>query len=96
MSPTEVFYDASKVYSGVTEDKWEEYPVQQVNLVTALNECKPNPWTPTMFKLYVYMLVACLNSAINGFDGSLMGGINAMEQYHKYVARTGVEVRGVF
>ncbi|KAF3168987.1 hypothetical protein TWF225_011481 [Orbilia oligospora] len=87
-SPTEIYYDATKVFTGSDgPEKWEaeeSVPFQQVNLVTALAHCKPNPWTPTMFKLYIYMFVACLNSAINGYDGSLMGGINAMTQYHDY------------
>ncbi|TGZ83779.1 general substrate transporter [Ascodesmis nigricans] len=37
-----------------------------------------------MFKLYFFLLVACLNSTINGYDGSIMSGINAMESYQKY------------
>ena len=90
-SPTETYYDATKVFTGSDgPEKWEaeeSVPFQQVNLVTALAHCKPNPWTPTMFKLYMYMFVACLNSAINGYDGSLMGGINAMTQYHEYVLK---------
>ena len=31
-------------------------------------------------------MVGFLNAASSGFDGSLMGGINAMEQYLDYVS----------
>ncbi|RPB04383.1 general substrate transporter [Choiromyces venosus 120613-1] len=37
-----------------------------------------------MFKLYFFLFVAFLNSCINGYDGSLMGGINAMKYYQTY------------
>ncbi|RPA82027.1 general substrate transporter [Ascobolus immersus RN42] len=37
-----------------------------------------------MFKLYFFLFIAFLNSCINGYDGSLMGGINALDQYQKY------------
>ncbi|PWW76466.1 general substrate transporter [Tuber magnatum] len=37
-----------------------------------------------MCKLYFFLLVAFLNSCINGYDGSLMGGINAMVYYQRY------------
>ncbi|KAI5804261.1 general substrate transporter [Peziza echinospora] len=37
-----------------------------------------------MIKLYVVLLAGFLNSCINGYDGSVMGGINAMEQYQSY------------
>lgn len=38
-----------------------------------------------MFKLYYFLFVAFLASCINGFDGSLMGGINAMKTYQRFV-----------
>src|SRR5690606_41253228 len=55
--------------------------VQHVGFTDALIAQKPSPWTKTMFKLYFFLLVAFVNSCINGYDGSLMGGINAMKQY---------------
>lgn len=35
-------------------------------------------------KLYGCLLVATLNSCINGYDGSLMGSINSYPQYRSY------------
>lgn len=57
--------------------------VASVGLAEALKQVKPSPWTRRMFKLYCFLLIAFLNSCINGYDGSLMSGINAMEYYQK-------------
>lgn len=43
-----------------------------------------SPWTPAMFKLYAVLWVAYLCGCLNGFDGSLMGGVNAMDEYQNY------------
>ncbi|KAH8552188.1 general substrate transporter [Umbelopsis sp. PMI_123] len=37
-----------------------------------------------MIIMYFYTAVAMVNSACNGYDGSLMGSINAMSQYNGY------------
>ena len=58
--------------------------VANVALAEALHEEKPNPWSPHMLKLYFFLAVACLNSLSNGYDSSLMGGLNNMDSYHKY------------
>jgi len=57
--------------------------VASVELAEALEKAKPSPWTRRMLKLYFFLFIAFLNSCINGYDGSLMGGINAMEYYQK-------------
>lgn len=57
--------------------------VSHVGFSDALIAQKPRPFTKTMFKLYFFLLVAFMNSCINGYDGSLMSGINAMKQYQK-------------
>ncbi len=44
----------------------------------------PSPWTGSMFKLYGVLAFAYLNACLNGYDGSLMGAINAMTQYESY------------
>lgn len=59
--------------------------VAHVGFTKALLAQKPSPWTMPMFKLYCYLFIAFLNSCINGYDGSLMGGINAMSTYQKFV-----------
>lgn len=58
--------------------------VANVALAEALHEENPNPWSPHMLKLYFFLAVACLNSLSNGYDSSLMGGLNNMDYYHKY------------
>ena len=43
-----------------------------------------SPWTSSMFRLYAVLWVGYLCGCLNGFDGSLMGGINAMTEYQNY------------
>ncbi|KAH7405840.1 general substrate transporter [Phaeosphaeria sp. MPI-PUGE-AT-0046c] len=58
--------------------------VQNVALADATARAGVSPWTRAMFKLYLCLFIATLNSCINGYDGSLMGAINDYEQYQKY------------
>ncbi|KAH7126989.1 general substrate transporter [Dendryphion nanum] len=58
--------------------------VQNVALADATAKAGVSAWTPSMFKLYGILLIATLNSCINGYDGSLMGAINEYEQYKGY------------
>jgi hypothetical protein len=73
--------------------------VKSAALAEATAESKPNPWTRRMFmvrssydfeehadnsKLYGCLLIATFNSCINGYDSSLMSGINAYPQYRLY------------
>jgi hypothetical protein len=55
-----------------------------VQLAHDAGEQKYSPWTPSMFRLYLVLWVAYLCGCLNGFDGSLMGGVNAMESYQEY------------
>jgi len=45
-------------------------------------ECKP--WTKSMFRLYGCLAIAYFCGCLNGYDGSLMGGLNAMSSYQNY------------
>ncbi|KAF2427264.1 general substrate transporter [Tothia fuscella] len=58
--------------------------VLNVALEDAIAKSKPSPWTSSMFRLYFCCLIATFCSCINGYDGSLMGGINAMDTYRDY------------
>ncbi|KAF5664813.1 lactose permease [Fusarium heterosporum] len=40
-----------------------------------------SPWTASMFKLYVVLFIAYCCGCLNGYDGSLMGGLNGMTSY---------------
>jgi hypothetical protein len=57
--------------------------VENVAFADALARAHVRPWTKRMFQLYAVCLIATLNSCINGYDGSLMGAINAMKPYQK-------------
>ncbi|KKA25990.1 hypothetical protein TD95_002708 [Thielaviopsis punctulata] len=43
-----------------------------------------NPMSWSMVRLYVVLLVAYLNGALNGYDGSLMSGLNGMTSYQVF------------
>lgn len=43
-----------------------------------------SPWTPGMFRLYGCLTIAYLCGCLNGYDGSLMGGLNAMNTYQSF------------
>jgi hypothetical protein len=59
-------------------------------LATAADTSIYSPWSLPMFRLYGVLSIAYLCGCLNGFDGSLMGAINAMTPYQNYF---GVYVR---
>lgn len=46
----------------------------------ALNT-KYSPFTLSMFRLYLCLIIPYLCGCLNGYDGSLMGGLNGMDSY---------------
>lgn len=55
-----------------------------VQLAHDVDETVYSPWTPTMFRLYAALGVAYLCGCLNGYDGSLMGGLNGMKSYQRF------------
>jgi hypothetical protein len=55
-----------------------------IQLAEAVESTNYSPWTPSMFRLYGCLLIAYLCGCLNGYDGSLMGSLNAMPTYLKY------------
>lgn len=51
---------------------------------TIMANDKPNPWGKGHLKLYLLATVCFLNSTMSGFDGSLMGSINVLDNYTSY------------
>ncbi|KAF7929972.1 uncharacterized protein EAE97_009569 [Botrytis byssoidea] len=66
------------------ETKSEGIVGEAVQLAHDVDETKPRPFTLGMFRLYGCLMVAYLCGCLNGFDGSLMGGLNAMKTYQTY------------
>jgi hypothetical protein len=63
--------------------------VDNVAFADAVSKSQVRPFSKRMLQLYMFCLVATLNSCINGYDGSLMGSINAMEPYqHQFGMNT--------
>lgn len=40
-----------------------------------------SPWSKGLFKLYLVLFLPYLCGCLNGYDGSLMGGLIAMDSY---------------
>ncbi|KAF4976233.1 hypothetical protein FZEAL_7071 [Fusarium zealandicum] len=69
----------------------KEFNVQSIALTDAIAKDKPNYRCRSQLTLYSFMLFATLNGCMNGYDGSIMSSINAMQQWHDYfgVGKTG-------
>lgn len=59
-----------------------------IQLAEDVEETKYSPWTWAMLRLYLVLSCAYLCGCLNGYDGSLMGGLNGMDSYHKYFHMT--------
>jgi hypothetical protein len=57
-----------------------------VHVTQLLGEAKPKLWTKRMFRLYGILLLGYLCIVLQGYDGSLMGAINAMVRINAFVA----------
>lgn len=55
-----------------------------LQLAIDVEEVVCKPFTKHMFRLYGCMLVCYFCGCLNGYDGSLMGGLNAMKSYQDY------------
>ncbi|KAK0205765.1 hypothetical protein DFS33DRAFT_1416311 [Desarmillaria ectypa] len=67
-----------------------------VNFSKAVETTSLDPWSKRAFKLYFIVMVGFLNAVSSGFDGSLMSGINVMDQYLDYWGRRGGMFSGGF
>lgn len=55
-----------------------------VQLAHDVDDTKYSPWSPRMFRLYLVLSLSYLCGCLNGYDGSLMGGLNGMTSYQRY------------
>ncbi|OQV04538.1 hypothetical protein CLAIMM_09401 [Cladophialophora immunda] len=62
----------------------EEISAANAAFAAALGQNAPNPWGRGHIALYGCCLVVYLCSTMNGYDGSLMGSINALPNYLHY------------
>ncbi|KAL1975649.1 hypothetical protein VTN31DRAFT_4041 [Thermomyces dupontii] len=74
----------------VTEHVHVEHPLdakeqqEPLTLADIMEKHKPNPWGPGYIRLYLMAGLIFLCSTMNGYDGSLMGSINALPNYTRY------------
>lgn len=57
---------------------------EALQLSDEVDAAKYSPWTKSMFRLYGVLAVAYLCGCLNGYDGSLMGGLNAIPNYQHF------------
>ncbi|KAK0119977.1 hypothetical protein ONS95_011401 [Cadophora gregata] len=69
-----------------------------IMLATEVDTTKYSAFSKSMFKLYGVLAIAYLCGCLNGYDGSLMGAINAMKPYQDYfgIGNTGSSTGIVF
>ncbi|CAK7220632.1 hypothetical protein SBRCBS47491_004254 [Sporothrix bragantina] len=53
-------------------------------IADGVENIKVSPWTISMLRLYGCLLVGYLCACMNGYDGSVMGGINGMDSYLQF------------
>ncbi|TAQ89900.1 hypothetical protein B7494_g1772 [Chlorociboria aeruginascens] len=64
------------------------YTGTALHLAFNVEGSKYNPWTWSMTRLYLVLSCAYLCGCLNGYDGSLMGGLNGMKSYQEYFHMT--------
>ena len=73
---------ANTYHNETTPDDKAAHDAEQ--LATDVETQVYSPWTWQMIRLYFVLLVAYLCGCLNGYDGSLMGGLNGMTSYQEY------------
>lgn len=56
-------------------------PETAIELAHQADDTVYTPWTGGLFRLYLVLILPYLCGCLNGYDGSLMGGIIAMTSY---------------
>jgi hypothetical protein len=56
-------------------------PDELRHVAEQVSEVRSSPWTKSMARLYGCLVIAYFCGCLNGYDGSLMGGLNAMGSY---------------
>lgn len=59
-----------------------------VQLAHEVDTTEYSPFSKTMIRLYLILIPAYLCGCLNGYDGSLMGGLNGMTAYQHYFNMT--------
>ncbi|AEO70640.1 7b631b26-01bc-4e01-952b-bb8dd668b6a9 [Thermothielavioides terrestris] len=65
------------------KDGVKEKAVRNAELFAAIKEANINPWSKTSFHLYYAIFIAFCCACANGYDGSLMTSIIAMEPFQE-------------
>lgn len=66
-----------------TDDALHETDVA-VQLAHDADDTVYSPWSRQMVRLYLVLSLSYLCGCLNGYDGSLMGGLNGMKSYQRY------------
>ncbi len=55
-----------------------------IQLAHDVDDTTYSPWSFRMLRLYLVLSLSYLCGCLNGYDGSLMGGLNGMTSYQRY------------
>lgn len=77
--PTQVSADKEEV--DLRDDTQAAALGDAIQIAEDALRAKCNPWTWHMFRLYGVLSIGYLCACLNGYDGSLMGGLNDMKTY---------------
>lgn len=67
-----------------TESLDVDHAQELVKLADDVAATKYKPFTQNMIRLYLVLIIPYLCGCLNGYDGSLMGGLNAMQTYQDF------------
>ncbi|KAK6366420.1 hypothetical protein LTR64_008435 [Lithohypha guttulata] len=76
----------------------KETRVLNVAYSDAIAKDNQSPWAATMLKLYAIVALVTMNNCGNGFDGTIMSSVNAMDPFHDYFGTSmqGASIGAVF
>ncbi|KAK7048343.1 putative general substrate transporter [Favolaschia claudopus] len=78
-----------------TKERRKKTPEEQKEALDKALEIDPGVerWSARAFQLYLVTLIVAFCAGDSGFDGTVMGGINAMHQYQQYFDLSGADAR---
>lgn len=81
---TELVESPSNVNDGIPNFVRTAAAEDVVQAAQESESAKYRPFSKHMLRLYLVLIVPYLCGCLNGYDGSLMGGLNGMHSYQDY------------
>ena len=81
---SEVVHDKQSVSEHTEFPSDLQHAGHAIQLAEDADKAVYRPFSASMWRLYGCLAIAYLCGCLNGYDGSLMGGLNAMSTYQQY------------